>query len=205
MRIRCRLPFRFAALPLVAATAASLALPKAGMAQECPIPAGFAHRAQATPGTLLFTLATDSAHYAAGDTVHIMLTVENAGADSVTIPNPALISELAAIGVVSDTCSSIYGVGCEAGTLFLWPQGVLYFGVPIHLAPGACLSYTQTWDGLQGNAGAPPPGEYAVLAGMSTGTSLFLPDGGVRLPITITAADVPALPTSWGALKARYR
>jgi hypothetical protein len=156
-------------------------------------------------GGLQFTLATEAYQYAVGDPVNITMIVENTGSVTATIPNPSLISPLEAIWVVADTCATFYVDDCPSVSPFFWPQGLLYFGVSIVLAPGECRTYTQIWNGVPWQGGTTQPGLYAVLGGMSRGSTLFMPEGGVRLPIRIGEEGVPTDRRSWGAIKASYR
>jgi len=54
--------------------------------------------------------------------------------------------------------------------------------VSIVLAPGECRTYTKSWNGVPWQGGTTQPGLYAVLGGMSRGSTFFMPQGGVRLP-----------------------
>ncbi len=183
----------------------TIALPVASGAQPCPLPPQYTNSASVMVGDLRFILATETYLYAVGDPVSIIMTVENTGSGSVTIPNPSMISPLQALWVVADTCATFYVDDCPSVSPFYWPQSHYYFGVSIVLAPGECRTYTQTWNGVPWQGGTAQPGFYAVLGGMSRGSTLFMPQGGVRLPIQIGEQGVPTDQRTWGAIKSLYR
>jgi hypothetical protein len=191
----------FAILPMLAA----LLVPGGAAAQGCSVPHTYGHRATVAVGDLLVTLATDQETYSIGDPVHFWLSFENTGNLPVTIPNPNSITPMDGILVLPAACDSLEQAGCEGAWLFMVPQWVLMWGVPVVLSPGSCAAYEHTWDGLPRSGHTISPGPYTVLGGMISGSFRFhTPPGGIRLPIQLQSPSVPVTPTTWGTIKAKY-
>lgn len=190
---------RFFLIPLVFALVS--AFPRVVYAQTCSLPANYKNVVSELAESIEVTLATEWDTYSVADSIACYLIFENVGDTTYVIPNPSAISPLYTIWILPDTCDS--RIGCSFDALMISPGFVFFFGVPIVLEPGECVSYQVTWDGIPRGGGITPPGNYIVFGGMSTGSSIFFPDGGTRLSITIQDL-VPRWPTTWTKIKARY-
>jgi hypothetical protein len=200
MPFRPKLPPALAALTL-ACLHAGLACPRA--LADCPVPPSYTHSTSVVDGDLRITLATDRATYFVRDPVAMFLLFENTGGSTVTIPNPSSITPLYDFDIVPESCDVPGPPDCLE--LFHDPTIVHFFGAPIDVAPGECLSYAASWDGVP-SSGTARAGSFVVRAGMTSGAGrLFLPPGGIRLPFAIQDVLVPARPTTWGRLKSIYR
>jgi hypothetical protein len=183
----------------------ALAGPVAAQPCTSPVPATWTNRVQTTSGTLLITLATLQYDYLPGEPVAMKLHIQNTGASSVFVDNPGMISPLDVFGIVSDNCDSLSQPGCVE--VYHQPQVIFFFGTGYTLQPGQCREYNRTWDGLTGGPPAPPPdGVYAIISGLSGLPSdrdgIYLPNGGLRLPIRIDGT-VPVQSSTWSAIKTR--
>jgi hypothetical protein len=191
-------------LVAILSMSAALFVPAVAASESCPLPATYGHQTTLMVGDVLVTLATDQATYSIGNPVHFWLSFENTGSAPVTIPNPSLISPMDGILVLPAACDSLEEEGCQGAWLFLYPQVVVFFGVPVVLDPGTCVSYEHTWDGLPRFGHTITPGQYTVFGGMvSGGLHFHMPQGGIRLPIQLQS-PVPVRPTTWGMIKSKY-
>ena len=132
-------------------------------------------------------------------------SVENIGTTSVVIPNPCGCSPLQAFGVFGENCPTPLPPECVP-PLHWYPADHFFFGTPITVAPGQCIAYTRTWSGVPDFAETAPPGAYVVAVGMSALVrTFFMPDQGVRLPISIVSSTVGIPAGTWGKVKILYR
>lgn len=177
---------------------------------QCNVPPEYVNLTTASAGDLQLTMGIDRFQCAVGDTVQFWLSAWNSGPATVVLPNPGMVSAIHSWAVLPDSCLSEYEPdGCYVAALFVWPEGVFFFGVPTPVAPGQCLSYTATWDGLHWHGNGPPivPDSYRVLGGFHVGGNVatsqgaILPDMVVRLDIT---DGVPVVSTTWSGIKARF-
>ena len=169
-------------------------------ASGCSIPSTYAHRTTLTWDNFLVTLATDRQVYAVGDSVHFWLSFENTGTNQDTIPNPTSISPMDAIVVFPAGCDSL---SQECRWLYVFPQIVSFFGLPVILDPGACASYEHTWNGIDHYNQSIVPGTYTVIGGMVSGERFHAPPGGIRFSIQLESS-VPVSKATWGVIKLRY-
>ena len=178
--------------------------PKAVNAQPCPVPAQYSHLAVQVEEIVRVTLGTALDTYSVGDSIACYLMFENIGDSTYVIPNPSSITPFHSFWILPDTCDSLMQGGCTEALQFFFPEVVFFFGLPVFLEPGECVSYEVTWDGVPRYVGGvTPPGNYVVFGGMTTGGRIFFPDGGIKLLITIQD-PVLRWPSTWGQIKARY-
>ena len=171
---------------------------------DCPVPDQYPHSTSSSVGDLVFRVASDRPVYVVGQAVQMLFSVENIGSNPVVIPNPCGCSPLEAFGIFAQECPTPLPSACNPPP-FWSPGAHFFFGTPITVGPGQCLTYTQTWDGAPEFGGAMMPGAYVIAGGMSRSMgSFYLPQSGVRLPIQLDQ-NVPTYRGTWGRLKVIYR
>jgi len=177
------------------------------ISDPCSVPPGYMNNTSRTEGDLKFTFAMDEFVYSESDTIRFHYIVENIGQDTFYVNWG--IDPMYAFFIYPDSCFTLDQPGCFDEAIYYYPQIVYYYSEGIHLLPGECKVFSESWDQSKNTDVTPGPGSYRVFGG------LWKPDPGPSWPGSFQLQSELALEIviedpietdvqSWGRIKSLH-